>query len=84
MVDRGGIGNEIGGPEGVAQRGQARGVSQGEKVRAGGETHTSDVKGRDGAGVDNMGDDGPPPKREGGVQGHWSIIDVVEGVLSCG
>ena len=66
-------------PEGVAQRGQAREGSLGEKVGAGG-----DVQGRDGAGGDSMSDDGSPPEREGVVQGNRDSRDVVEGVLSCG
>ena len=71
-------------PEREEQRGQAREGSLGEKVGAGGETHTSDVQGRDGAGGENMGYNGPPPEREGVVQGNRDSRDVVEGVLSCG
>ena len=51
---------------------------------AGGETYTSDVQGRDGAGGDSVGDYDTPPEREDLVQGHRDSRDVVEGVLICG
>ena len=77
------VGNESVGPEGVTQRHQAQEGSRGEKVVAGGETRTSDVRGRGVPGGDSVGDDVPPPEMGGDVQLHCASRDVEEGVLSC-
>ena len=64
--------------------GQAREGSRGEKVGDYGDTSVGDAQGWDCAGGDSLGKYGPPPDREGGVQGHGYIRGFVEGVLSCG
>ena len=84
MGYQGPIRNYSVGPEGVAQRGQAREGPRGDKVGSSGANRKSGVQGRKGARGDSVGNDGPPPEREWGVQGYWYLIGVVEGVLSCG
>ena len=56
--------------EGVAQGGQAREGASREKVGAGGAACSDDVQGQYGASGDSVGEDGPHPKIEGGLQEH--------------
>ena len=53
-------------------------------MEAGGATRLGYVKGQDSSGGDILGKYGPPLEREGGVQGHWDRIVVLECVLSFG
>ena len=80
----GSVGHALKVPEGVATGSQAREGSRGEKVEAFGETSACDIYGWDRTGGDSLGDDSPPPEREGGLQGHWYSRGVVSGVLSFG
>ena len=47
----------------MAQRNQSQEGYRGENVGVGGETLTSDVQVRDGAGGDSVGNNGPPPQK---------------------
>ena len=62
--------------------GQAVEGSIWEKVGYCGDNSAGDVQGWDSSGGDRLGNNGPTSEREGGVQGHWSSIVVVEGAPS--